>query len=143
MWRQIATPSPPLKKMTDTRLRADELTATSLQQADACAMIRGAAGNETKISDRTFGATGIAAYLRMGGTPKAVAMANHASRGTTNFMNAGGDRITLDHSVCRGQGFGTRSSKPRVGSSSLSGRANKINDLHRNWDGQDGLVRAH
>ncbi len=48
-----------------------KLTRTVLPQANACAMIRrraAAAGIETKLSNHSFRATGITAYLKNGGT---------------------------------------------------------------------------
>jgi integrase len=60
-----------------------QLTRTPLSQGNAHAMIRrraASAGIETKISNYTFRATGITAYLKNGGTlEKAAAMVNDAS----------------------------------------------------------------
>lgn len=65
------------------------LTRTVLPQANASAMIRrraSSAGIKTKLGNHSFHATGITAYLKNGGTlKKAAAMANHASRRTTQL----------------------------------------------------------
>jgi site-specific recombinase XerD len=78
----------------------DKLTTTRLPQANAYAMIHRravAAGISTKIGNHTFQATGITAYLKIGGTlEKAAAMANHASTRTTQLYDRRGDKITLD-----------------------------------------------
>ena len=78
----------------------DELTTTSLPQANAYAMIRrraAAAGIETKIGNHTFRATGITAYLKNGGTlERAGAMANHSSTRTTQLYDRRRDELSLD-----------------------------------------------
>jgi integrase/recombinase XerC len=78
----------------------DDLTTTPLPQANAYAMIRRravAASIETKISNHTFRATGITAYLKNGGTlEKAAAMANHSSTRTTQLYDRREDSVTLD-----------------------------------------------
>jgi integrase len=56
-----------------------------------------AAGIETKISNHTFRATGITAYLKNGGTLEhAQQIANHASPRTTKFYDRRSDEISLD-----------------------------------------------
>jgi integrase len=69
----------------------DQLTSTPLPEANAYAVIgrRAAAGGiEIEIGNHTFRATGIAAYLKNGGTlEKDVAMANHASTRTTQLYD--------------------------------------------------------
>jgi integrase/recombinase XerC len=76
------------------------LTRTPLPQANAYAMIRrraAATGIKTRIGNHTFRATGIAAYLRNGGTlEQAAAMANHASTRTTQLYDRRRDEMTLD-----------------------------------------------
>ena len=80
------------------------LTRTVLPQANAYAMIRrraAAAGIETKLGNHSFRATGIAAYLKNGGTlEKAAAMANHASTRTTQLYDRRRDEASL-HEVER------------------------------------------
>ena len=77
-----------------------ELSGTVLPQANAYAMIRrraAAAGIKTKLSNHSFRATGITAYLNNGGTlEKAAAMANHASTRTTQLYDRRRDEISLD-----------------------------------------------
>jgi integrase len=77
-----------------------QLTRTALLQANAYAMIgRGAAaaGIATKLSNHSFRATGIAAYLKNGDTlEKAAAMANHASTRTTKLYDLRRDEVSLD-----------------------------------------------
>jgi site-specific recombinase XerD len=77
-----------------------ELTRTSLPTANAYMMIKrraAAAGLETKISNHSFRATGITAYLKNGGTlEKADSMANHASTRTTQLYDRRSDEVTLD-----------------------------------------------
>ena len=71
-----------------------------LPQANAYAMIRrraAAAGIATKLGNHSFRATGIAAYLKNGGTlEKAAAMANHASTRTTQLYDRRRDEVSLD-----------------------------------------------
>jgi integrase len=78
----------------------DKLTCTVLPQANAHAMIRRratAAGIETKLSNHSFRATGITAYLKNGGTlEKAAAMANRASMRTTQLYDRRRDEVSLD-----------------------------------------------
>lgn len=77
-----------------------QLSATSLPQANAYAMVRRravAAGIATKIGNHTFRATGITTYLKNGGTlENAAAMANHASTRTTQLYDRRHDDISLD-----------------------------------------------
>jgi site-specific recombinase XerD len=77
-----------------------QLSGTPLPQANAYAMVRRraiAAGIGTKISNHTFRATGITAYLKNGGTlENAAAMANHASTRTTQLYDRRHDDISLD-----------------------------------------------
>ena len=77
-----------------------KLTRTVLPQANAYAMIRrraAAAGIKTKLSNHSFRATGITAYLKNGGTlEKAAAMANHASTRTTQLYDRRRDEVSLD-----------------------------------------------
>ncbi|MHB8887136.1 MAG: tyrosine-type recombinase/integrase [Methylovirgula sp.] len=77
-----------------------QLSTTPLPQANAHAMIRRRAagvGIETKIGNHTFRATGIAAYLKNGGTlEKAAAMANHASTRTTQLYDRRCDEVSFD-----------------------------------------------
>ncbi|AME28777.1 tyrosine-type recombinase/integrase [Burkholderia sp. PAMC 26561] len=76
------------------------LSATALPQANAYAMVTRRAleaGLDTKISNHTFRATGITAYLKNGGTlENAAAMANHASTRTTQLYDRGHVDISLD-----------------------------------------------
>jgi site-specific recombinase XerD len=76
------------------------LSATSLTQGDAYAMIRrraSAAEIETKIGNHTFRATGITAYLKNGGQLEvAAAMANHSSTRTTQLYDRRSDQVSLD-----------------------------------------------
>jgi len=78
----------------------NELTRTSLPQANAYAMIRrraAAVGIKTKIGNHSFRATGITAYLKNGGTlEKAASMANHASTRTTQLYDRRRDEMSLD-----------------------------------------------
>ncbi len=71
-----------------------------LPQANAYAMVQrrtAAAGIATRIGNHTFRATGIAAYLKNGGTlGKAKAMANHASTRTTQLYDRRRDELSLD-----------------------------------------------
>src|SRR6202011_2332213 len=77
-----------------------KLTRTVLPQANAYAMIRRratAAGIATKLGNHSFRATGITAYLKNGGTlEKTAAMANHASRRTTQLYDRRPDEPSLD-----------------------------------------------
>src|SRR5215469_2659158 len=77
-----------------------KLTRTVLPQANAYAMIgrrAAAAGIKTKLSNHSFRATGITAYLKNGGTlEKAAAMANHASTRTTQLYDCRRDEVSLD-----------------------------------------------
>jgi site-specific recombinase XerD len=77
-----------------------QLTRTVLPQANAYAMIRrrvAGAGIATKLGNHSFRATGIAAYLKNGGTlEKAAAMANHASTRTTQLYDRRRDEVNLD-----------------------------------------------
>ncbi len=56
-----------------------------------------AAGIATKISNHTFRATGITAYLKNGGTLEhAQTIANHSSPRTTKLYDRRSDEISLD-----------------------------------------------
>ena len=76
------------------------LSRTPLPQANAYLMVQRrtlAACIDTKISNHSFRATGITAYLKNGGTlEKAAAMANHASTRTTQLYDRRCDDISLD-----------------------------------------------
>ncbi len=76
------------------------LTRTLLPQANTYAMISrsaAAAGIATKLSDRSFQATGITAYLKNGGTrEKAAAIANHVSPRPTQLYGRRRDEVSLD-----------------------------------------------
>lgn len=77
-----------------------QLTATPLPQANAYAMVQRrakAASIATRISNHSFRATGITAYLKNGGTlEKAAQMANHASTRTTQLYDRRSDDVSLD-----------------------------------------------
>lgn len=77
-----------------------KLSSLPLNQGDAYQMVQRraeAAQLKTKISNHTFRATGITAYLKNGGTiEKAAAMANHASTRTTQLYDRRSDEFTLD-----------------------------------------------
>jgi site-specific recombinase XerD len=77
-----------------------QLSARALPQQDAHAMVRRralAAEIGTAISNHTFRATGITAYLKNGGTlENAAAMGNHASTRTTQLYDRRRDDISLD-----------------------------------------------
>lgn len=76
------------------------LTRTPLPAANAYAMVQRralAAAISTRISNHTFRATGITAYLKNGGTlEKAAAIANHASTRTTQLYDRRSDEVNLD-----------------------------------------------
>jgi integrase len=76
------------------------LSTTALPQPNAYLMVRRraiSAGIETKISNHTFRATGITAYLKNGGTlENAAVMANHSSTRTTQLYDRRHDDISLD-----------------------------------------------
>ena len=56
-----------------------------------------AAGGAMLVGNHTFRATGIAAYLKSGGTlENAAAMANHASTRTTQLYDRRRHELTLD-----------------------------------------------
>jgi integrase len=80
--------------------RGGQLTRTPLPQPNAYRMIRRrapAADIDTKVSNHTFRATGITAYLKNGGTLKnAAAMANHTSTRTTQLYDRRRDEVNLD-----------------------------------------------
>jgi site-specific recombinase XerD len=71
--------------------RAGRLAGNPLPQANAYAMIQRrarAAGIAKRVGNHTLRATGVAAYLKNGGTlEKAAAMANHASTRTTQLYH--------------------------------------------------------
>jgi site-specific recombinase XerD len=77
-----------------------KLTRTVLPQANAYAMIgrrAAATGIATKLGNHSFRASGIAAYLKNGGTlEKAAAMANHASTRTRQLCDRRRDELSLD-----------------------------------------------
>ena len=74
-----------------------QLTRTVLPQANAYAMIRRRAAAAGIATNHSFRATGIAAYLKNGGTlDKAAAMANHASTRTTQLYDRRRDEVSLD-----------------------------------------------
>jgi site-specific recombinase XerD len=77
-----------------------QFTRTPLPQGNAHAMIRrraGGSGIKTQVGNHTFRATGIAAYLKNGGTlENAAAMANHASTRTTQLYDRRRDEVSLD-----------------------------------------------
>jgi hypothetical protein len=57
----------------------------------------GAVSIRTTIGQHTFGATGITAYLKNGGTlENAVMIANHASTRTTQLYDRRSDEVSLD-----------------------------------------------
>ena len=76
------------------------LSESPLPQANAYAMIQRraeAAGIDTAVCCHTFRATGIAAYLKNGGTlEKAAHMANHSSTKTTQLYDRRSDDVSLD-----------------------------------------------
>ena len=82
------------------RRSGGQLTSKTVSQRDAHDIIRRraeAAGIKTKIGNHTFRATGITAYLKNGGTlEKAAAMANHASKRTTQLYDRRRDELSLD-----------------------------------------------
>jgi site-specific recombinase XerD len=56
-----------------------------------------AAGLKTRVSNHTFRATGVTAYLKNGGTlERAAQMANHASTRTTQLYDRRTESVTLD-----------------------------------------------
>jgi integrase len=51
----------------------------------------------TRVGNHTFRATGVAAYLKYGGTlERAAQMANHASTRTTQLYDRRAEEVTLD-----------------------------------------------
>lgn len=80
--------------------RTGSLTTNPLWQQDAYRMIQKrakAAGIQTKISNHTFRATGITAYLKNGGTLEmAQHIANHESPRTTKLYDRRREEISLD-----------------------------------------------
>lgn len=80
--------------------RTGRLTARPLLARNALDLVRRrarAAGIATRVSNHTFRATGITAYLENGGTlEKAQAIAAHESPRTTKLYDRTADRITLD-----------------------------------------------
>jgi integrase/recombinase XerC len=77
-----------------------QLSTAALPQPNAYQMVRrraAAAGIATAVSNHSFRATGITAYLKNGGTlERAAAMANHASTRTTQLYDRRSDDVTLD-----------------------------------------------
>jgi integrase len=80
--------------------RTGTLTATAMNRVDAWRMVQRRAaelGTRVRIGCHTFRATGITAYLEVGGTlENAQAMAAHESPRTTKLYDRTGDEITLD-----------------------------------------------
>lgn len=80
--------------------RSGRLTGNALAQSEAYRMIVRrceAAGITTKAGNHTFRATGITAYLKVGGTMKrAAAMANHTNTRTTQLYDRRAEDVTLD-----------------------------------------------
>jgi integrase len=80
--------------------RTGTLTEKPMNRVDAWRMIQRRAtdlGTRVKIGCHTFRATGITAYLEVGGTlENAQAMAAHESPRTTKLYDRTGDEITLD-----------------------------------------------
>lgn len=75
------------------------LTEKKLAHANAYCMVKKrakSAGLETRVTNHSFRATGITAYLSNGGTlEQAARMANHASTRTTQLYDRRDDQITL------------------------------------------------
>lgn len=92
------TPRAPL--FQTIRRGTGRLSGSQLAQSDAYVMIQRRAviaGIDTAVSNHTFRATGITAYLKNGGTlEKAAAMANHSSTKTTQLYDRRSDDVTLD-----------------------------------------------
>lgn len=80
--------------------RTGRLTARPLLARNALDLVRRrarAAGIRTPVSNHTFRATGITAYLENGGTlERAQAIAAHESPRTTKLYDRTADRVTLD-----------------------------------------------
>jgi site-specific recombinase XerD len=74
--------------------------AEARPQANAYAMIQRRAKSAdilTRVSNHTFRATGVTAYLKNGGTlERAAQMANHASTRTTQLYDRRAEEVTLD-----------------------------------------------
>lgn len=89
-----------LMEKTKQQAYADRLSVSPLPQASAFQMVRRravAAKVVTAISNHSFRATGIIAYLKNDGTlERAATMANHASARTTQFYDRRPDDVTLD-----------------------------------------------
>ena len=82
------------------RGRCQTLQETRLQAKNAWDMVRRRArqaGLGTPVTNHTFRATGITAYLKNGGTlEKAQQMAAHSSTRTTQLYDRRSDEVTLD-----------------------------------------------
>ena len=91
-------PDTPLFRSADWHTR--QLTTGPLHRINAWQMVQRratVAGIGTHISNHTFRATGITAYLSNGGSvEKAQQMANHSDPRTTKLYDRTGDEITLD-----------------------------------------------
>lgn len=90
----------PNEWLFQSRSRVDRiLSGAKLAHANAYEMVKRRArlaGLETEISNHTFRATGITAYLLNGGTlERAAKMANHASTRTTQLYDRRGDDIAM------------------------------------------------
>lgn len=82
------------------RRGTSEMSGKVLHQANAYAMIQRravAAGISTAVSNHTFRATGITAYLKNGGTlEKAAKISNHSSTRTPQLYDRRSDDVSLD-----------------------------------------------
>ncbi len=82
------------------RGRGQELQGKRLQTKNAGDMVRRRArqaGLDTPVTNHTFRATGITAYLKNGGTlEKAAFMAAHSSTRTTQLYDRRSDEVSLD-----------------------------------------------
>ena len=69
----------------------------SVDDASPALITAAGAGITTLVGNHSFRATGITAYLKIGGTlEKAAAMANHASTRTTQLYDRRSDETNLD-----------------------------------------------
>ncbi len=82
------------------RGRGQDLQRRRLQAKNAWDMVRRRArqaGLTTPVTNHTFRATGITAYLKNGGTlEKAQQMASHASTRTTQLYDRRSEEVSLD-----------------------------------------------
>ena len=94
----LLSPKGPLFRTIGRQSRL--LTRTAIPQANAYSMIRRravAAGIKTRIGNHTFGATGITAYLKNGGTLEhAQQIAAHESPRTTKLYDRTSDQVSVD-----------------------------------------------